>query len=137
MSSMGNNCSNLIYEHKLEEGIKPLANDSQDIKEKFILAKYSQLLYADVSKVKRSDPSSDSSFEKKIRTLYKSGFLTKQGNTVKSWKRRWFVLKLSDSSALLYYFRNRGVCFFYYLNYYIHHYYSLYYYYYLLNYYYC
>ncbi len=33
--------------------------------------------------------------------LYKEGWLTKQGNSVKSWKKRWFVLK----EDCLYYYR--------------------------------
>jgi len=41
-----------------------------------------------------------------IRNPDKEGFLTKQGVTVKSWKRRWFVLKGSS----MYYFTSAQVC---------------------------
>eukprot|EP00164_Ancoracysta_twista_P000809 GFYU01001065.1.p1 GENE.GFYU01001065.1~~GFYU01001065.1.p1 ORF type:complete len:130 (-),score=32.40 GFYU01001065.1:171-560(-) len=37
-------------------------------------------------------------------TVYKEGFLTKQGGIVKNWKRRFFVLK----GNILYYFKTEG-----------------------------
>ena len=43
-------------------------------------------------------------------SFYKEGFLTKCGDSVKTWKKRWFVLKVTEDSATLSYYRTRGVC---------------------------
>jgi hypothetical protein len=42
--------------------------------------------------------------------FYKEGFIVKCGNSYKSWKRRWFVLRVTENSATFCYFRMRGVC---------------------------
>ena len=39
------------------------------------------------------------------KNYYKEGFLTKQGNSVKTWKKRWVVVKTTGNSASLYYFK--------------------------------
>jgi hypothetical protein len=47
--------------------------------------------------------------EKKLPSFFKEGYLTKQGNNIKTWKRRWFILKVTEKTAFLFYYRNRGV----------------------------
>ncbi|MBP5977707.1 hypothetical protein HW132_34625 [Brasilonema sp. CT11] len=43
--------------------------------------------------------------ETKTALPVKEGYLTKRGETVKSWKRRWFQLR----GGQLYYYKERGV----------------------------
>ena len=38
----------------------------------------------------------------------KSGFLVKRGDSVKTWKRRWFEVKVTGNSASLYYYKAKG-----------------------------
>lgn len=58
-----------------------------------------------------SSSSSSSNFEASsvtpasLRPATKEGFLTKQGEIVRNWKRRWFVLK----NKMLYYFESKTV----------------------------
>jgi len=49
---------------------------------------------------------STSVLETKTALPVKEGYLTKRGETVKSWKRRWFQLR----GGQLYYYKERGVC---------------------------
>jgi hypothetical protein len=46
-----------------------------------------------------------------IKAPYKEGYLVKQGGVVRTWKKRWFVLKASPS-PILYYYEKSGVGFF-------------------------
>jgi hypothetical protein len=39
--------------------------------------------------------------------MSKEGFLTKEGGSFKSWKKRWFVLK----DGALSYYKQKGVCY--------------------------
>jgi len=110
MQTMGNKRANQIWEWQIPTSDKkPSPTDPRAVKEEWINRKYVQKLFADPAIV----PKEETPFpmpEKKGTSIsiVKEGFLTKQGNTVKSWKRRWFVLKTTQSTASLYYFRNRG-----------------------------
>lgn len=44
----------------------------------------------------------------KISSLYKEGFLNQLSSN--KTKKRWCVLKITQTSAKLYYYRARGVC---------------------------
>ena len=110
---MGNAKSNAVYEFRIPTGLaKPYPHDPRQKKEEWIRNKYERKLYADESVVGKPSEEQNAPSSKSAKfLLYKEGFLTKQGNSVKTWKRRWFVLKLSEGSAFLAYYRNRGVCF--------------------------
>ena len=133
MEEIGNENSNSIYEYQPDPSHpKPSPDAQKEDRLRYIRLKYEELLFADKTKVARQDaastkqlqvrwivclPLTSLSFIQCIdghivlcqMRLYKEGFLTKQGNTVKSWKKRWFVCKVSDEKATLTYWRQRGV----------------------------
>ena len=109
MGVMGNELSNSIYEYLIPQSYpRPTNSDSREEREKFIRLKYEKATWADPSKVQKGA----GPVKKNLMALYKAGYLTKQGNSIKTWKRRWFVLKLTDDTASLFYYKIRGVCFF-------------------------
>ncbi|GAM20732.1 hypothetical protein SAMD00019534_039070 [Acytostelium subglobosum LB1] len=81
-----------IYENTLpKDFIKPTFGDSIGLKEQWIIAKY----------LNKSFTPPDTKDAKRINFDVKEGWITKKGEVVKSWKKRW--LRLVDGEYLYYY----------------------------------
>jgi len=95
MRDNGNIKSYAIWESHLPSFYTKLTStDAVALKEQFIKAKYERKEYSQESKLL---------LEFKDGIIYKEGFLTKKGNVVKNWKRRWFILR----GTLLSYFKKQ------------------------------
>lgn len=107
MMTLGNKKANQIWEFKIPPGSKkPSPTDARGVKEEWINQKYVLKTFANPEIVsKEGVPVAQ---EKKMPSFFKEGYLTKQGNSIKTWKRRWFVLKVTQKTAFLFYYRNRG-----------------------------
>jgi len=95
MVAMGNTKSNEIYEGDMHFCLPVKANtDTAAIfKEQWIWAKYVRKLY------KKTDGS-----VRKFQLPTREGFMTKKGEVVKNWKRRWFSL----NGSMLFYYKKQG-----------------------------
>jgi len=104
MQTTGNKKSNEIWEYDVPETCKkPCPTDPRSIKEDWIHQKYLMKRFANPNIIPK-----DTIAVTKVLNFDKEGFLTKQGNSVKSWKRRWFVLKVTKKTAFMFYYRARG-----------------------------
>lgn len=104
MRDNGNFKSVGIWENHMPKHYqKPSPQDSVALKEQFIRAKYERKEFSTESK---NGLFSYTTFHLPIDVdvkegiTFKEGFLTKKGNVVKNWKRRWFVL---NGTVLSYY----------------------------------
>eukprot|EP00009_Paramoeba_aestuarina_P005292 CAMPEP_0201517988 /NCGR_PEP_ID=MMETSP0161_2-20130828/8943_1 /ASSEMBLY_ACC=CAM_ASM_000251 /TAXON_ID=180227 /ORGANISM="Neoparamoeba aestuarina, Strain SoJaBio B1-5/56/2" /LENGTH=631 /DNA_ID=CAMNT_0047915631 /DNA_START=265 /DNA_END=2160 /DNA_ORIENTATION=+ len=104
MCSWGNTRFNTLWEKHLGDHKKPTKDANPNVKKEFILAKYQEKQFHEESGGKKVATT------KKVdrSTFYKEGYLTKQGNSVKTWKKRWFELKTTGNSASLYYYKCKG-----------------------------
>jgi len=83
MRDSGNLKSRTIWEVSLPKYfVRPSANDAVCFKEQYIKAKYERKEYV-----------ADAKHEAKEGVPVKEGWLTKKGNVVKNWKRRWFIMR--------------------------------------------
>lgn len=90
MKAMGNRKSNEIWEGALNNCHPVRAADSVILREQWIRAKYVRKLYQ-----KR-----DGYSPKPMELPSREGWMTKKGDVVKNWKRRWFKL---NGSMMFYY----------------------------------
>jgi len=134
MCSVGNTRFNVEWEASLGKYPKPTKDSGRAEREKFVNAKYNEKQFQKkpphfgqdgkrVSEVEVLAGMSRLHANSKADVLPpplcpldvkpagcqpKSGYLTKQGNSVKTWKKRWFELKMTGNSASLYYFKVKG-----------------------------
>ena len=116
MRVVGNRNSNHIFEHQLAPGAKAEPRSARETKELWIFAKYVELKYADLSQLpqefldlRKSDRPQTVTTTQQAghKKFFKCGWMQKCGGSVKTWKRRWFVLKITASSGNLFYYRNK------------------------------
>ena len=108
MESMGNTQSNEILECTLNSTLKPVPNSPREMKEKFIREKYEIQKFVKTKIVSRKIPIAQ---KPTMESLFKEGFLyeislSQYDNSV---KRRWCILKLSNTSAQLQMYRGKTV----------------------------
>jgi Putative GTPase activating protein for Arf/PH domain len=118
MRSMGNAKANAIWEHTLaSSGVaKPTPGSDREAKERFIADKYIEMKWADMAHVpaelvqlkessgQQTAPTTQIAGHKKF---YKCGYMQKCGGSVKTWKRRWFVLKVTQRAGNLFYYKQK------------------------------
>jgi len=101
MKTTGNLKSNLIYEGGLNASghAHPSATDSTAFKEQWIRAKYIRKLYQ-----KKPEERGQSMLNGQLAVLPSyEGWMTKKGDLVKNWKRRYFKLH----GSMLFYFKKK------------------------------
>lgn len=121
LARKGNRLQNDIYEWKLRQGAargvkKPSPDASMAERDVFIRQKWDKLAYADTSRLPTQtggDLASSAGLSLStsggggsggVKSIYREGYLTKQGYKHKNWTKRWFVLR----DAHLMYYAARG-----------------------------
>ena len=108
MENMGNEKSNRLYESSLPESMKPIPSSPRDVKERFIREKYEMLKYTTNKRMSRRIP-----IKRKptMESMFKEGYLFEIPPQMRdSLKQRWFLIKLSNTSATLQFYRSETVC---------------------------
>jgi len=108
MKSMGNDKFNREWEKFVPQNTKPAPDAPRNERESYIEKKYNGVFKDEEKAAAVALAGKGEATPKQQKNYYKEGFITKQGNSVKTWKKRWFVVKTTGNSASLYYYKSKG-----------------------------